>query len=314
MAAAGGAVIAAAAWRRARAGSPAAAGRGRPAPPPHRAGRAARRAIRWTAEPSAGTRDPGRFELLPEAYRPVPHGLHGRVQRARAARRAPRARARRARAAPRRPSQTPAKTSPRRASSTAATGAASAPAPAASAASERRPARAAARAPCASARAVAMPIRRPVKPPGPDADGDPLDARPTPTPASAERLLERAASSRAACSPREPARRVVARLDHAPVGEQHAGDGRRASRCRARARITRATSIRRRSPPACASVTCRAIARPPSSASDSARSGHSTNVTVSGAEVRVEQPGVLVVEARRGGRGRGARAGPRAPS
>ena len=70
-----------------------------------------------------------------------------------------------------------------------------------------------------------------------------------------------------------------------------------------------------RSPPACASETRQATARPPSaSIARAARSGHSTNVTVLRAEVGVEEAGVLVVEARRGGTGRGGPAARGAPA
>ena len=81
MAAAGGAVITAAAWRRARAGSPAAAGRGRPAPPTAPSRQSGAAAIRWTADPSTGTATPAPSSSCLKRTAPSPTACTGAVQR-----------------------------------------------------------------------------------------------------------------------------------------------------------------------------------------------------------------------------------------
>ena len=128
--------------------------------------------------------------------------------------------------------------------------------------------------PCASARAVAMPIRRPVKLPGPT----PTASRSTssqPTPARRQRLLGGGQQPRGVRRAR-PRRRVVAHLDDAPsarstpatvggrrgVEAEHDHDAAAAGR-RPRARAPRAA---------------RPAARPAAPRAR-ARSGHSTNVT-----------------------------------
>ena len=128
---------------------------------------------------------------------------------------------------------------------------------------------------------------------GPDADGDAVDRVPA-RPGLRERALEQRQHARGVL-PARPGRRVVARLERAAVGEHHAGDGGGARGVeRGDDHRAASTSIERRSPPACASVTRRATARPPSSSSDSRPLGPLDERDRVRAEVRVEQPGVLV--------------------
>ena len=305
MAAAGGAVITAAAWRRARAGSPGADGRGRPAPPPLRAGRAARRRsggrpIRPTGTATPAPSSSGRKRTAPSptactgtSSASEPRGERGGRERGR--------REQLAVAVPDAGEHLAAARVEHRGDARPAR------APAASAASEETGASGSPR-PCASARAVAIPIRRPVKPPGPTPTAiRSTSSQPTPPSASA---CSSSGSSRAAWSPREPVGRVVARLDDAAVGEQHAGDGGRRGRVDRDEDHAPRTSIRRRSPPACASVTWRAMRAAAEVGGGLRALGPLDERDRVGAEVRVEQPGVLVLAARRAGRGRGARAGP----
>ena len=196
-----------AARRRARAGSRVRARRGRPARPSRgQPAESPARSTRWSAEPSAGTATPGRLELLPEAYRPVPdrqrrpgHRADERSASASGAQRRPGASepplaVARPRRTPRRGGRRARRARGRRRPR---------PAPAA-------PARAASRRATSSApRAVRQRARRgdpdpqPGERPGPDADRDAVDVgpapgRPRPAPARAS------GSSSAACAGRAP--------------------------------------------------------------------------------------------------------------
>ena len=150
----------------------------------------------------------GGLEGVPEAYRPIPHGkrrdghctnpFSERLRRERGRREALN---RQRGLTPRlRVCQAAANASPRRASMAASTIGAS-PAPRASASSVLTPTIGSPRA-CASARAVAIPIRRPVKLPGPTPTASRSSAsQPTPAASSASSA---AASSRPACAGRTP--------------------------------------------------------------------------------------------------------------
>ena len=134
---------------------------------------------------------------------------------------------------------------------------------------------------CASARAVAMPSRSPVKPPGPM----PTQIRSTssqPPPASAstclEQRLQRLGVARRAVG-------IVAALELAVRGD----DGDRGRARRGVEADDHSTSIRRPSPPACASRT-RCLTRSPGQAS-SACSGHSTKTIASSAKNGSSRPG-----------------------
>ena len=155
---------------------------------------------------------PGRLQRSPEAYRPVPHCKRGPRQRADPLRerlRRERARAGSTSAPPR---HAAANASPRRASRTASTSSASV-APSASASSELTPTSGSPRA-CASARAVEIPIRSPVKLPGPT----PTAIRSTssqPSPACSERRLG-GAQEPVRVPGADPRLRVVAHLEDRP--------------------------------------------------------------------------------------------------
>ena len=143
---------------------------------------------------------PGRLQRSPEAYRPVPHCKRGPRAARRPAPRAPPARApRRAARAPRRATR---RRTPRRAARRGRR--ARAPAsftPSASASSELTPT-SGSPLPCASARAVEIPIRSPVKLPGPT----PTAIRSTcsqPSPACSS-AASAAPRSRFACPGRTP--------------------------------------------------------------------------------------------------------------
>ena len=236
----------------------------------------------------------GGLEGVPEAYRPIPHGkrrdghctnpFSERLRRERG--RDPRA------------PTGPARRAPGGGERLAAAGVdgrqhdrARLPAPRASASSVLTPTIGSPRA-CASARAVAIPIRRPVKLPGPTPTASRSSAsQPTPAASSASSA---AASSRAGVRRPHPRRGIVAHLEDRIVN-QNARHRRRGRGIEPEHDHDDST---RRSPPACASATCRATGRSPSSASSPRRSGHSTNVIELRPEVGIEQPGILVVEPR----------------
>ncbi len=155
----------------------------------------------------------------------------------------------------------------------ATTGRASAPR--ASASSELTPTVGNPRA-CASARAVAIPIRSPVKLPGPSADREPLDVAP-PHARRRQRLAGGGEQPRRVGRPRTR-RGVVADFEDRIVNKnaRHRRRGRGIEPQHDHEVSTLA------SPPACASATCRTTCRSPSSASSPRRSGHSTNVISSG--------------------------------
>ena len=231
MAAAGGAVIAAAAWRRARAGSPGSSrsrSAGSPTAPSRQSG-AARDPVDGGAV--RRDRDPGSFELRPEAYRPVAHGLHGPVQRAQ-----PLGQRRRARARPGASSSRPAAQTARE--HLAAAGVEHG-GDGARARRRRRPAPPASR-PATSGSPRALRERagggdadpQPGEAARPDADGDPLDVVPGHL-RLRQRALEQHEHPRRVAAARAGGR-VVARLDHAAVGAAARRRRWPASRCRAR--------------------------------------------------------------------------------
>ena len=233
-------VIGAAAWRRARGGSPAAAGPGRPARPPHRAGRPA---LRRCGGPR--TRPPGRPTPAASSSslkRTAPSPTASRGPPAPASRAASAAGASAAGSSSRStPAQTPANASPRRASSTAAT----APPPSTAGRErlerghrhERQPAPLRERA----RRGDADP--QPGEAAGPDADREPLDGVPAHA-GGGERVLDE----------RQQARRVIAAA--CPAAGRRARSttlpsARRTPATVAGEAVSSATRITRPSPRAC---------------------------------------------------------------
>ena len=312
MAAAGGAVIAAAAWRRARAGSPAAAGRGRPARPPRRAGRAARRRSGGRRDPSDGTATPAPSSSCRKRTAPSPTACTGTCQREqpRGERRGRERGGREQRAArpPRR------RRTPRRGGRRARRRRrrSPAPAPAASAGERARPGTSGSPRPCASARAVAIADPQAGEAARADADGDPLDVVPGDA-GLGQRLLEQRQQPRGVVAARAR-RRVVARLDDAAVGEQHAGDGGRRGGVE-RERRSRAAHL----DPAPVAAGVRERDVPGDRAAAEQRRGLRALGPLDERDgVRRRSTGRAARgprrRGRRAGRGRGARAGPRAPS
>ena len=233
--------------------------------------------MRWAPSSSGGTTRPGRLELSPEAYRPVPHG-----QRGPGAARDPlgeRLGRERRGGQHERPGRATRRRTPRRGGRRAprATSVRRRRRPGASASSELTPTSGSPRA-CASARAVAIPIRRPGEAARPDADRDPVDllpaqpgaarAPPRPRPAAGSRARAArpgAGSSRTsttvpAASSTPATVAVVAVSRPRTITSPPASAGRR-RRARARRGARSAAAEQRLGPP---------------------RSGHSTNVTRSG--------------------------------
>ena len=287
MAAAGGAVITAAAWRRARAGSPGAAGPGRPARPPRRAGRAAPRRSGGPRDPSTGTATPAPSSSCLKRTAPSPTACTGSAS---SSRRAASAARRQRGGLQQEPLALPhagehlAAARVQHGGHRAARGAgARGQRRERGDRDERQPATLRERAGGRDADPQAG------EPARADADGDPLDVLPGDA-ALGERGLGEHEQARRVVAARALGR-VVAGLDDAPVGEQHSGDGGRRGGVEPEHDHAPRTSIRRRSPPACSSVTWRAMLRPASCAADSARSGHSTNVTVSAPKYGSSSPG-----------------------
>ena len=306
MAAAGGAVIAAAAWRRARAGSPAGAGRVPPAPPPHRAGRAARRRSGGRRIRRRAPR-PRRLRALHESVPPrLPRPARGGPAREPLGERLGRQRGRR--------EQLPL-AGPDAGEDLAAAGVEDGrdrSAGCAGARGERGERRH--RHQRQAARLRERPRRRDADPQAgeaarADADRDPLDVGPSDAGLGQRPLDEHEQPARVLAA--RARRRVVARLDHAPAVQQHAGDGRRRGGVDAR-RGSRAAHLD--PAPVAAGVLERHVARDPAAAEQRGGLGALRPLDERhgvGPEVRVEQARVLVLPGPRAGRGRGARAGRR---